>query len=153
MYRPLAPVNTHSGLVASPSRLIGKKSGHSVEPDNVTVHRFAPGWEMLTRASVHITHGGNNSVHESLIAGVPMLCMPQAYDQFPLTGRVEQLGAGRVIEESPLAIREGVRWLLEDPGPRSRARELGEHLLSYDGEGRVAEVLERVLADNLPLAA
>ena len=92
-------------------------------------------------------------MHESLIAGVPMLCMPQAYDQFPLTARVEQLGAGRVIEESPLAIREGVRWLLEDAGPRSRARELGEHLLSYDGEGRVAEVVERVLADNLVLAA
>ncbi len=122
-------------------------------PDNVTVYGFASGWEMLTRASVHITHGGNNSVHESLIAGVPMLCMPQAYDQFPLTARVEQLGAGRVIEESPLAIREGVRWLLEDAGPRSRARELGEHLLSYDGEGRVAEVVERVLADNLVLAA
>jgi MGT family glycosyltransferase len=122
-------------------------------PANVTVQEFAPGTEMLSRASVHITHGGNNSVHESLIAGVPMLCIPQAYDQFPLTLRVEQLGAGRVIQESPAAIRDGVRWLLEDDGPRTRARELGENILGYDSDARVAEVIERVLDDNLALAA
>jgi MGT family glycosyltransferase len=122
-------------------------------PANVTVQEFAPGVEMLSRASVHITHGGNNSVHESLIAGVPMLCIPQAYDQFPLTSRVEQLGAGRVVHESPSAIRDGVRWLLEDDSARTRARELGENLLCYDSDARIAEVVERMLDDDLVLAA
>jgi MGT family glycosyltransferase len=122
-------------------------------PANVAVHEFVPGRETLARASVHITHGGCNSVHESLIAGVPMLCLPQAYDQFPLTARVAELGAGRIVEESPSAIRGGVHWLLEDGSATTRARELGENLLCYDGESRVAEVIERVLADNLVLAA
>jgi len=118
-------------------------------PDNVVVHEFADGWETLLRADIHITHGGNNSVHESLIAGVPMLCLPQAYDQFPLTARVAQLGAGRIVEESSSSIRAGVRWLLEDPSATVRARELGDDLLDYDGEGRVAEVVERVLTESV----
>jgi UDP:flavonoid glycosyltransferase YjiC (YdhE family) len=99
---------------------------------------------------VHITHCGNNSVHETLLAGVPMLCVPQAYDQFPLAGRVAELGAGLIAEEDPEAIRTGVRRLLADDAPRARARQLGRHLAAYDGEGRVAELVERALAAAAP---
>jgi MGT family glycosyltransferase len=122
-------------------------------PPNVVVREFVDAREVLGRASVHITHCGNNSVHETLLAGVPMLCMPQAYDQFPLAGRVVALGAGRIAEEDPEAVRAGVRWLLEDDAPRARAQELGQHLASYDGEGRVAEVFEQVLSGTAALSA
>src|SRR5205807_4235702 len=108
-------------------------------PANVVVRDFVPARDVLARASVHITHGGCNSVHESLLAGVPMLFMPQAFDQFPLADRIELLGAGRIVWEEPEAIRAGVRWLLLDELPRSRANDLGEHLATYDGESRVAE--------------
>jgi MGT family glycosyltransferase len=122
-------------------------------PENVEVHEFIPAREVLARASVHITHGGCNSVHESLLAGVPMLCIPQGFDQFPLTGRVEVLGAGRVVGEDPVAIREGVRWLLLDELPLRRTREIAEHLTAYDGERRVAEVIERVLNESAAVTA
>lgn len=122
-------------------------------PDNVEVHEFIPAREVLTRASVHITHAGCNSVHESLLAGVPMLCIPQGFDQFPLAARVEVLGAGRIVNEDPATIREGVRWLLFDEVPRRRARELAEHLATFDGEARVAAVVEDVLSGNPALTA
>ena len=64
-------------------------------PANIVVQEFVEAREVLSRASAHITHGGCNSIHESLLAGVPMLCIPQAYDQFPLAGRMSVLGAGR----------------------------------------------------------
>jgi MGT family glycosyltransferase len=114
-------------------------------PGNVTVKEFVDAREVLSRASVHITHGGCNSVHESLLAGVPMLCIPQGYDQFPLTSRIAALGAGRVVLEDADAIRAGVHWLLDDEAPTRRARELGSHLAGYDGERRVADVFEAVL--------
>lgn len=117
-------------------------------PANVVVRDFVPAGEVLARASAHITHGGCNSVHESLLAGVPMLFIPQAFDQFPLAGTVALLGAGRVAKENTEEIREGVRWLLLDELPRARADDLGEHLASYDGETRVAEIVERMLAGS-----
>jgi MGT family glycosyltransferase len=117
-------------------------------PENVTVRRFVPAREVLSRASVHITHAGCNSVHETLLAGVPMVCMPQAFDQFPLSRAVQVLGAGLVAEEDPFEIREAVRLLLASDKPRSRARELGEHLATYDGAGRLEALVERVLGEH-----
>ena len=49
--------------------------------------------------------GGCNSAHESLLAGVPMVCLPQAFDQLPLSRRIEQLGVGLVSEEDPVEVR------------------------------------------------
>src|SRR5205085_785213 len=102
--------------------------------------------EVLARATVHVTHGGSNSVHESLLAGVPMLFLPQGADQFALAGRIERLGAGRVVEPTPASIRAGVRWLLDQSRPRMRARRLGRHLANFNGEARLAKVIERKLA-------
>jgi MGT family glycosyltransferase len=122
-------------------------------PGNVALRDFVPARDILARADVHITHGGCNSVHECLLAGVPMLLRPQAYDQFPLAQQVELLGAGREVEEDPAAFRDGVRWLLADDAPHARAREIGKHLADFDGEGRVAAVVERVLAENATVSA
>jgi MGT family glycosyltransferase len=122
-------------------------------PANVALRDFVPAREILARSAAHITHGGCNSVHETLLAGVPMLFMPQAYDQFPLAGHVEVLGAGRVVREDPDDIRAGLRWLIEDDAPRKRAQELGEHLANYDGERRVDEIFSRVLAENAAVTA
>jgi MGT family glycosyltransferase len=122
-------------------------------PANVTLRDFAPGREVLARASLHITHGGCNSVHETLLAGVPMLLMPQAWDQWPLAGRVEFLGAGLIAEESPQAVRTAARWLLDDDHVAERVEELGRHLAHYDGEARVMGAVDRVLAGDLALRA
>jgi MGT family glycosyltransferase len=122
-------------------------------PDNVTAKEFVDGRATLARARIHITHGGCNSVHESLLAGVPMLCVPQGYDQFPLTHRIQELGAGAIVSEEADEIRAGVRWLLDDETPHARADELRRHLEEYDGEARVAELFERVLDENAATVA
>ena len=144
------------GLAGEPVDVLVSTGGGQIRaesfralPANVVVKDFVDGREVLTRASAHITHGGCNTVHESLLAGVPMLCIPQGYDQFPLTRRVELLGAGRIVEEEPEQIRDGVRWLLGDDAPRSRAQELARHLVDYDSMARVAELIGRVLAGSV----
>jgi MGT family glycosyltransferase len=122
-------------------------------PDNVTANEFVQQRDVLARADIHITHGGCNSVHETFLAGVPMVCMPQAADQFAMTERVAQLGAGRTVKETPAAVRDGVRWLLDDGRPRARARQLGRHLAAYDGEARVARLVEQLLAESAAISA
>jgi MGT family glycosyltransferase len=63
-------------------------------PDNVRVVRAAPHGQVLTEASVVITHAGHGSVLKALAAGVPLVCMPQGRDQKDNTTRVLRLGAG-----------------------------------------------------------
>jgi zeaxanthin glucosyltransferase len=121
-------------------------------PPNMVAEDFVDGRAMLAQASVHITHGGCNSVHESLLAGVPMLFMPQAYDQAPLGKCVKVLGAGEFAREVPAEVRAHTRLLLENGTAGERARDVSRHLQDFDGSGRVAEVFERVL-DGAPLKA
>jgi MGT family glycosyltransferase len=116
-------------------------------PRNVHVHDFVASREVLARASVHVTHAGCSSVHESLLAGVAMVCMPLGSDQTSWAQRVAELGAGEVVDMRPSTVRASVRRMLVDRTAAARARELGEELLRYDGEARVAVLVERALAD------
>jgi MGT family glycosyltransferase len=50
-------------------------------PPHTLVRPYVPQLAVLQRASVFITHAGSNSVFESLLAGVPMLMLPQGADQ------------------------------------------------------------------------
>jgi len=117
-------------------------------PENVTVRSFVPAREVLARASVHITHGGCNSAHESMLAAVPMVVLPQAFDQFPMARAISNLGIGVGADEEPFEVREAVRLLLESDKAQTAAREVSQHLLEYPGEARVAEVIERMLAEE-----
>jgi UDP:flavonoid glycosyltransferase YjiC (YdhE family) len=114
-------------------------------PSNVAVRTFVPSREALASASVHVTHGGCNSVHESLVAGVPMVCLPQAFDQAPLSRRVVELGVGVIAEEDPRAVADALVMLLVDREARARTRALGQRLLRYDGEIRVAAAIAEQL--------
>jgi MGT family glycosyltransferase len=107
-------------------------------PPNVVMREFVPAREVLARASVHITHGGCNSVHESLLAGVPMVCLPQAFDQLPLSSRVAQLGVGVIAKEDPEAVASAVRSLVGDNRARAIIEALSDRLQRYDGGSRVA---------------
>ena len=66
-------------------------------PANFHIYSWVPQVQALELADVFITHGGMNSVSESLAAGVPMVVIPFGSDQ-PVNGqRVTKLGVGRVL--------------------------------------------------------
>jgi MGT family glycosyltransferase len=115
-------------------------------PPNARVAEHVASRAVLPHTSLHVTHGGGSSVHESLVAGVPMLCLPQGSDQSAWAARVAALGAGEVLaDESPVAIRDGVRRLLADATAARRARELGDGLERYDGAKIAVEAVEELL--------
>jgi UDP:flavonoid glycosyltransferase YjiC (YdhE family) len=74
--------------------------------------------QLLERADLLITHGGNNSVTEALTFGVPMLVMPFSTDQFDGAAAVERRVAGIALDPNhasrPL-IAGTVRGLLRNP--------------------------------------
>ncbi len=65
-------------------------------PDDWIVAPTLPQVAMLRGADVAIHHGGNNSVQESLAAGVRQLVLPMSTDQFASAADLERTGAAAV---------------------------------------------------------
>lgn len=86
--------------------------------DHVILAPYVPQREMLQRASVFVTHGGYNSVAESVRAGKPMLVIPLAIDQPVQAHYVERAGFGiplRPEDATTPAVEAALETLL-DPG-------------------------------------
>jgi MGT family glycosyltransferase len=141
-----------AAMAGEPVELVISAGGRRLGPDdvgplppNVVVHEYLSTRAMLASASVHITHGGSNSVHESLIAGVPMVCLPEAFDQIPLSQRIAQLGMGVIAEPDTSSVQDAVRSLLGDHAARRRTEAMSLRLQRYDGESKVAAALAECL--------
>jgi MGT family glycosyltransferase len=116
-------------------------------PSNVVLSPAVAQRAVLARASVFLTHCGMNSVHEALLAGVPMVAFPQSGDQFLVASRVEALGAARRLRRpSSAAIRERVSSVLTDASTARRARELGRGLRATGGTALAVDRIEQLLA-------
>lgn len=63
-------------------------------PSNWKIEENVDQIEFLSRSKVFITHGGNNSFHESFLQKVPMIVIPFFGDQILTGQRVEKLGIG-----------------------------------------------------------
>ncbi len=115
-------------------------------PPNATVVPYVDSRAVLSHAALHVTHGGANSVHESLAAGVPMVCLPQGDDHHLWAERVRVLGAGSVVSAAePEAIRTAVLDVLADPLVRGRADEVAQHLRDFPGEAVVSATVSELL--------
>ncbi len=107
-------------------------------PRHWLVRPYLPQVAVLARASVAISHAGNNSVTEALAAGVPIVSMPCSTDQFAGAAALEAAGLGRALDPnaaSPNTIGDAVMEVL---GTRFReaASEIGEDLRRDPGPRR-----------------
>jgi MGT family glycosyltransferase len=124
----------------------GGRVGLGAPPPNFTVCEFVDQCEVLSRASVFISHGGMNSASESLWNEVPMLVFPQHGDQHLVATRVEELGAGLVLrppDVDPARLRAAVDLLLSEPRFREGAGKVAESFRSAGGHRRAAHEIMR----------
>ncbi len=63
-------------------------------PDGVRHFAYAPLSEVLPRCAALVFHGGIGTLAQGLAAGVPLVVMPLAHDQFDNAARVIRLGVG-----------------------------------------------------------
>ncbi|MER5772635.1 nucleotide disphospho-sugar-binding domain-containing protein [Streptomyces sp. NPDC001985] len=78
---------------------------------------------LLEACDLLLTHGGFNSIRESLRTATPMAILPQFGDQPGNALRVEELGLGRLITDTTADGIAGVcRAVLADPAIGARAR-------------------------------
>ena len=115
------------------------------QPPNVRLERYLPLSALLPRCDLFVTHGGFNSVKESLAAGVPMVLMPISADQPYSAERCAALGVGVALgpgERSPTAVREAVRTVLAERRYTGRAREVQREMAALPGLEHAVALLE-----------
>ena len=115
-------------------------------PPNFVVASHVPQLDVLMRAEVFVTHGGMNSVSESLYHGVPVVVVPQMSEQAMVGGRAEELGAGMCVtkdQATPERLRMSVVRLLGDDRYRRQAAVLGQALRTAGGAARAADVIQK----------
>jgi MGT family glycosyltransferase len=101
-------------------------------PPGWLVRDYLPQVRLLSRARLAVTHGGNNSVTESVGQGVPLLVLPFSTDQFAGAAAIERTGIGRALDPNAATVEEltaaltAVRDLSETPSLLSIAREQAE---------------------------
>lgn len=112
----------------------------------VCVRRWVPQRLALAHADLFVSHAGTNSAYEALLAGVPLLMLPQGADQFIIAWHYERLGLGRWFDGPSEQIGAAVDALLADRGLAERVRTAGAALRSAGGVARAVAVIEAALA-------
>jgi MGT family glycosyltransferase len=113
-------------------------------PPNLLVRANVPQLDLLTRTSVFVTHGGMNSVNESLVNAVPMVVIPQMSEQEIVGRRVEEKGAGVFVAKDEVTaerLRSSVERVLSDGRYSAAARALSQSLQASGGVERAVELI------------
>ena len=87
-------------------------------PVDWLVREFLPQVTLLERAAAAVTHGGNNSVTESMTMGVPLVVLPFSTDQFAGAAALEDAGFGVALPPNTATVAElanAVLWALDLP--------------------------------------
>jgi zeaxanthin glucosyltransferase len=117
-------------------------------PGDPIVVGYAPQLELIRRATLAITHGGLNTVLESLAQGVPMVVLPVGYDQPGVGARVAWAGVGRSIPVGQVTVDrlyQAIAEVLRGPAYRERAVRMRQRIAAADGLNRAADLIEAAL--------
>lgn len=117
-------------------------------PSNVAIYDWVPQIAVLQRAALFISHGGLNSIHDSLYLGVPLLLVPQQVEQTINALRVVELGAGIMLKKRAIqaqTIRVQASRLLADARYQEAAKRIGDSFRQAGGVKRAADAIAMLL--------
>jgi MGT family glycosyltransferase len=140
-----------ASLADSPYRVIVSKGPQHEELElaaNMVGEEFLPQTSILPQVDAVITHGGNNTVTESLYFGKPMVLLPVFWDQYDNAQRMQETGFGIRLDtygHAPEELPAAVERLLADTALRGRLRALSRRLQAAPGTERAADLIEGLL--------
>jgi UDP:flavonoid glycosyltransferase YjiC (YdhE family) len=115
--------------------------------DNMVGAQMVPQTKIIPQVDLVISHGGNNTVTETLHFGKPLIVLPLFWDQYENAQRIDELGFGVRLNTYGFAdaeLTDAVERLLGDTALRTRLAEQGEAIRARDGLRVGADVIEQV---------
>jgi MGT family glycosyltransferase len=106
-----------------------------------------PQTSIIPEVDLVITHGGNNTVTESLHFGKPMVVLPLFWDQYDNAQRMHELGYGvrlATYDFSDDELTGAVDGLLADETLRPSLGALGDRIRDAGGVSHAADLIEAV---------
>ena len=137
-----------AALAETPHRYVVSKGPQHDEIElapNMTGAEFLPQPTILPQVDLVITHGGNNTVTESIHFGKPMLVLPLFWDQYDNAQRVEEVGFGLRLptyEFEDAELHVAIERLLA--ADRSGLEAASRRLRAQPGTTRAADLIEAV---------
>ncbi len=133
------------GVVVGPADLVGTGGG----PGNVLVRDFVPQLELLAQTHAVVSHGGHNTVCESLAHGLPLVVAPIRDDQPIVAQQVTDAGAAIRVKFGRVRAPElahAITSVLDEPSYREAAARLAASFRAAGGAGAAAQALECLAA-------
>ncbi|MGE0504239.1 MAG: glycosyltransferase [Solirubrobacterales bacterium] len=141
-------------LADRPYRVIVSKGPQAREIElaaNMAGAEFLPQTSILPKIDLVITHGGNNTVTESLHFGKPMVVLPIFWDQHDNAQRIEETGFGVRLDtygHSGAELTGAMAKLLADRELSGRLRAVSRSLRELRGTEVAAARIELVAAEG-----
>ncbi|HZJ47396.1 MAG TPA: glycosyltransferase [Pyrinomonadaceae bacterium] len=132
--------------------IIGDERNSPAEiPEGMIAINYAPYQALLPKASVVVHHGGVGTTAQGLLAGVPTLIVPFAFDQSDNAAHAKRIGTSRTVYRSkyfaPRVARE-LKELLTDKSYVENARSVSGRLKVEDGPGTASDLIEELLTKS-----
>ncbi len=115
-------------------------------PGSPLVVEYAPQVEVLSRASLTVTHGGMNTVLDSLSFGVPLVAIPITFEQPGTGARIRWTKTGEVIPVSRLSVtrlKQAIRQVLTDSSYAENAQIVQRSIQKAGGVKRAVDIIEK----------
>jgi MGT family glycosyltransferase len=138
-------------LAGAPYRIVVSKGPQAAEFElagNMDGAEFLPQTEILPKVDLVITHGGNNTVTESLYFGKPMVALPIFWDQHDNAQRLDETGFGVRLDtyrHSGEELTGAIERLLGDEELAARLAATSQRLQQARGTELAADLIEQVV--------
>jgi UDP:flavonoid glycosyltransferase YjiC (YdhE family) len=138
----------------TPYRFLVSKGPRHQELDlapNMWGAEMLPQTQVLQKVDAVVTHGGNNTITESIHFGLPMVVLPLFWDQHDNAQRVAEKGFGLRLDAyhfAPGELGQALQRVLGDPALRGRVATVGKGVRRRDGLGRAVRALEDLATDG-----
>jgi UDP:flavonoid glycosyltransferase YjiC (YdhE family) len=144
-------------LAATPHRVVvslGPLADELHLADNMTGAGFLPQPAILPQVDLVITHGGNNTVTESIHHGKPMVVLPLFWDQVDNAQRLDETGFGIRLPAYAFEadqLTAAIDRLLADDALGARLRAISARLQASPGTVTAADAIERLARTREPV--
>lgn len=115
-------------------------------PDNFHLYSYVPQCKVLEQADLFITHGGMNSVNESLYYSIPMVIYPISSEQTLNGQRTVEAGAGIMPQKQNVeSLERAVKRVLNDPCYRMNAEIVSQDFKQSGGPEQAVQEIQNYL--------